>query len=175
MAVASLPDGVKLEIRTATRADLGALTALRQSVGWSSGGLPGSFGAVEAGRQIVFLAVSGDRLLGAATLSLQTTGAARRGHISDVVVSPLWRRRGIGSALLETCEETCRQRGLGECTLDVDATNEAAIALYLGRGYRHHRPAYFPWGPGYTLRKPLVEEAARTSRWLWRFWRSGAP
>jgi ribosomal protein S18 acetylase RimI-like enzyme len=125
---------------------------------------------VEAGRQIIFLAMYGDRMLGAATLSLQTTGTLRRGHVSDLVVSPLWRRRGIASMLLDMCEDTSRHRGLVECTLDVDANNEPAIALYLGRGYRHYRPAYFPWGPGYTLRKPLIEDTARPRRQFWRFW-----
>lgn len=169
--MASLPDGVKVEIRLANRADLSALTALRQSVGWSSGGLQGTFGAVEAGRQQIFLAMHGDRLLGAAMLSLQNGGSLRRGHISDLLVSPLWRRHGIGSMLLDAAEATSRQHGLVECTLDVDANNEAAIALYLGRGYRHYRPAYFPWGPGYTLRKPLVAEPLQPRRRFWRFWR----
>ncbi len=169
--MASLPDGVKVQVRAARRADLAALTALRQSVGWSSGGLQGSFAAVEAGRQQIFLAVHGDHLLGAATLSLQTNGALRRGHISDLVVSPLWRRRGIGSMLLEAAEAASRQHDLVECTLDVDANNEPAIALYLGRGYRHYRPAYFPWGPGYTLRKPLADAPPPPRRRFWRFWR----
>ena len=170
--MASLPDGLEVRIRQAQRSDLPALTALRQSVGWSSGGLPGSFGAVEAGRQTIFLAMNGDRLLGAGTLSIQVSGSLRRGHISDLVVSPLWRRRGIATLLLETAEEASRHRGLVECTLDVDANNDAAMALYLGRGYSHYRPAYFPWGPGYTLRKPLVAEAEPPPpRPFWQFWR----
>ncbi len=168
--MATLPDGLDWDIRAATRADLSTLVALRQRVGWSSGGLDAGFATVEAGRQLVLLAESQSRLVGACAVTFHVGGGRGRAHVSDLLVDPDWRRRGIATALLDAAEDAARQRGHVECTLDVDAHNSAALALYLGRGYRHHRPAYFPWGPGYTLKKPLVQRPPAARRPFWRFW-----
>lgn len=177
--MAGLPESAEVRIRSAGRDDLAALVALRQSVGWSSGGIEGSFTAMEAGRQAILLAEIDGRPVGAVAMSFQVpaSGAFGRGHISDLLVAPLWRRRGIATALLRAAERAIAARGLHEATLDVDAHNRAALALYFGTGYTHHRPAQFPWGPGYTLRKVLVEDGGRGAerpllRW-WRRWTAG--
>lgn len=161
--MAGLADPVEVRIRSARREDLPAIVALRDSVGWSSGGIEGSFAAVDAGRQAILVAEVGGRTVGSVAMSFQVpaSGGFRRGHISDLLVAPLWRRRGIARALLQAAEAAVAARGLPEVTLDVDAHNRAALALYFSSGYVHHRPAQFPWGSGYTLRKALLPEDER--------------
>lgn len=177
--MAGLPNPAEVRIRHATRSDLPGLVALRQSVGWSSGGLEGSFVAADTGRQAILLAEIDGRPVGAVAMAFQVpaSGAFGRGHISDLLVAPLYRRRGIGTALLVAAERAIMARDLGEATLDVDVHNVAALALYFSSGYVHHRPAQFPWGQGYTLRKVLVPVVAGRHdaplvRW-WRRWSAG--
>lgn len=150
--------------------DLAALAALRAAVGWSVGGLEGSLQAAAAGRQSILLAEVEGHLVGAVTASFASHGGGPAcGHISDLLVSPFWRRRGIATSLLDAAEDALRRRGLQAATLDVDAHNDAALRLYLGRGYRPLRPAQFPWGPGHTLRKVLQADAPVPRR-AGRFW-----
>jgi ribosomal-protein-alanine N-acetyltransferase len=151
---------VEARVRPAGQIDLPAVIALRQTVGWGSGGIEGSFAAAAAGRQAILVAEAQGAIVGAVTVGFHPGLPAGRAHISDLLVAPLWRRRGIGSQLLAAAEQEARRRGSRECTLDVDAHNDAAIALYLRRGYAHYRPAQFPWGPGHTMRKELAPRAA---------------
>jgi ribosomal protein S18 acetylase RimI-like enzyme len=58
-------------------------------------------------------------------------GQARLG----MVVSMLWRRRGVGHALLNAIEGYCREHSLSELGLEVYAHNDAAIALYRSAGF----------------------------------------
>ena len=51
------------------------------------------------------------------------------GEIGMLVASE-WRRRGVGSALLEAAIERARERGMYKLSLSVFAHNTAAIALY---------------------------------------------
>ena len=172
--MARLPEAAEVCIRNAGRGDLAVLIALRQSVGWSSGGIEGSFALVDAGRQAILLAEINGRVVGSVAMSFQVpaSGGFRSGHISDLLVAPLWRRRGVGTALLQSAERAASDRGLTQVTLDVDASNRAALALYFGTGYTHYRPAQFPWGPGYTLRKVLVpRHQLGSGRLLLRWWR----
>ena len=160
-------------IRPANRRDLPPVIVLRRMVGWGSGGIEGSFDAAAAGRLGIFVAERDGEIVGAVTVAYHP-GLPGRAHVSDLLVAPQWRRRGLGTQLLQTAEQEARRRGLRECTLDVDATNEPALSLYLKSGYVHHRPAQFPWGPGHTLRKPLggpavAERVGLLSRLGWRF------
>lgn len=162
-----------LRMRQATAADLSAVAGLRARVGWGAGGLEGSFAAAAAGRQTIFLAELDAVAVGTVTANFVAPGAGypRSGHISDLVVAPRWRRRGIGSELLDAAEGAVRHHGLTAVTLDVDAGNVEALRLYLGRGYQRLRPARFPWGPGHTLIKLLAAaetQQAQASQPWWR-------
>jgi ribosomal protein S18 acetylase RimI-like enzyme len=50
--------------------------------------------------------------------------------VKDLVVHPLWRRRGLGTALLLTAFHALRQRGAGSVALKVEADNHAALRFY---------------------------------------------
>lgn len=172
--MAAMPGLSDALIRPASRRDVPSVIALRRSVGWGSGGIEGTFAAAAAGRLAIFVGEREGEIIGAVTVAFHPGLPAGRGHVSDLLVAASWRRQGIGTQLLQTAEQEVRRRGLRECTLDVDATNEGALALYLKTGYVHHRPAQFPWGPGHTLRKSLAPPAqlgrlSLLARMRWRF------
>ena len=56
-------------------------------------------------------------------------------HVNNIAVSPRWRRRGIGGALLEAALEQGRLRGARRAFLEVRASNQAAQELYRQFGF----------------------------------------
>jgi ribosomal-protein-alanine N-acetyltransferase len=56
-------------------------------------------------------------------------------HINNFAVHPAWRRRGIGRALLAHVLGEAARLGAPRATLEVRASNRAAIALYEGGGF----------------------------------------
>lgn len=162
---------VGLRLRAAGERDQAILAELRHQVGWGSGGLQGSFLALREGRQVILIADVDGAPVGAVTVNLPSRWAPTlvAGHISDLLVVPAWRGRGIGKALLRGAEAAIADRGLRDATLDVEASNAIALHLYLSSGYQRQRAIQFPWGPGYTLRKRLVPIAGRgLFRWFGR-------
>jgi len=71
-----------------------------------------------------------------------------RAHVVSIAVTPGYRRRGLGKALMLSLEERFRRLGLGEVVLEVAVSNTAAISLYRGLGYSIVRriPGYYPDG-----------------------------
>ena len=57
------------------------------------------------------------------------------GYIANVAVSPDWRRKGIGDALIAELLRRAVSRELAFVTLEVRAGNEAAKALYAKHGF----------------------------------------
>ena len=57
------------------------------------------------------------------------------GHITNVAVSPDYRRRHIARAMLEALIARCGQNGITSYTLEVRVGNEPAIKLYEGLGF----------------------------------------
>ena len=67
----------------------------------------------------------------------------------DLAVLPEHRGRGVGRRLLEEIERRARARGSSKLTLEVHATNEAAMRLY-------RRFGFGPWdAPTLFVTKPL--------------------
>ncbi len=56
-------------------------------------------------------------------------GAATVAWVTDLVVAPEQRRRGIGSLLLQAAEDWARQRGCRMIIFEVQAKNQPAIRL----------------------------------------------
>ena len=70
-------------------------------------------------------------------------------NVHDLAVLPEHRGRGVGRVLLEEVERRARARGSSKLTLEVHATNEAAIRLY-------QRFGFGPWdAPTLFVTKPL--------------------
>lgn len=130
-----LPDGVA--ITTLTAADAAAVHALLQlAYANGFGSVPGSmlewWNALSADsefdRNLAFLAKSGDEAVG---FCLCWTSS----FIKDLVVAPLWRNRGIGTALLATALTALKARGAEEVALKVDIYNGTAQRLYRQFGF----------------------------------------
>lgn len=66
-----------------------------------------------------------------------------------LAVDPAWRRRSVGSALLQQCFSTARLRSIRSMHLEVRATNKA-IELYKKAGFEHvnTRPGYYRGNDG---------------------------
>lgn len=60
-------------------------------------------------------------------------------YISDLVVLPAYRRRGIGSALLRHAEAYARERGMTLLRINVLARNQLAGGLYRTFGFSDYR------------------------------------
>ena len=57
-------------------------------------------------------------------------------HISNLAVAPVHRRRGVGRQMLACVLAEVEAEGAEAATLEVRASNQAAINLYLGLGFR---------------------------------------
>jgi ribosomal protein S18 acetylase RimI-like enzyme len=57
------------------------------------------------------------------------------GHILTIDVLELWRRQGVGSALIRKAEENLTALGACEISLETATDNAPAIAFWLRRGY----------------------------------------
>ncbi len=78
-----------------------------------------------------FVAEEDGRLLGGCGLML----IAGEGNITNVVVAPEARRRGVAAGLLKHLMAEGDRAGLSAYTLEVRVSNEAAIGLYAKLGF----------------------------------------
>lgn len=60
---------------------------------------------------------------------------AGEGHITNIAVHPDYRRRALGSRLLENMQREAERCGVRLLTLEVRVSNAAAIALYKKFGF----------------------------------------
>lgn len=84
-------------------------------------------------------------------------GIVDEGHITNVAVHPDFRRKGIGEALITVLLSHTRENGILSHTLEVRASNDAAISLYLKFGF-------VPAG----LRKNYYEDNGEDAIIMWR-------
>lgn len=84
------------------------------------------------------------------------------GYISNVAVSPTYRRQGIGDGLIRELMLRAEQRKLAFVTLEVREHNEPAIALYRKHGFQ-------PVG----LRKNYYEAPRENAVLMTKFWKRG--
>lgn len=61
--------------------------------------------------------------------------APDEGQITNIAVHPDFRRRGCARAILLSLMRAAEERGVYEISLEVRASNEAAIALYRAEGF----------------------------------------
>jgi ribosomal-protein-alanine N-acetyltransferase len=71
--------------------------------------------------------------------------AADEFEILNLAVSPAFRRRGIGSKLVQSALGSAGKAGSRRCYIEVRASNEAAIEFYVGRGFERcgRRKSYY--------------------------------
>lgn len=81
----------------------------------------------------VLVAYEGNEIVGSAMCMASELDL--HGKIASIAVLKQRRGTGIGAALLDECERVFRSLGLLRYSLEVEASNSLAIALYASRGY----------------------------------------
>lgn len=66
-------------------------------------------------------------------------------HVNNLAVLPTWRRQGVARRLLDEVLSAAVREGATRATLEVRASNAAALGLYMGFGFevRGRRPNYY--------------------------------
>jgi ribosomal protein S18 acetylase RimI-like enzyme len=113
-----------------------------------------------APRTTILVAVDGDRIIGSATLELdsRTDVDARplrpdEAHIRMLGVHPDARRAGVGKQLMAECESRARTAGRVRMTLHTTTLMRAAREMYTSLGYERSEDRVLPDGfvlLGYT-------------------------
>jgi ribosomal protein S18 acetylase RimI-like enzyme len=78
-----------------------------------------------------FVAYAGETLVGA----VLSGHDGRRGYIHHLAVQPVYRRQGLGQALVEQCLAALAQAGIDKCHLFVFKQNETALQFWRGSGW----------------------------------------
>jgi len=93
-------------------------------------------------------------------LGCTVKGIIKKGHIVSIAVLPDYRRRGIGSKLLEQAMEALKDiYGCKEVYLEVRVSNNPAISLYEKYGFRKVkiiRGYYLDGEDAYIMARPLI-------------------
>lgn len=132
-----------LMLRQADESDIPALDALivRMGFHYESGYFNRCLQEQAGGKRLIFIATQDNTIVGVAQLIFSPVYAPFRAQgipeIQDLNVIPDARQQGIGSRLVERCEEEARARGLAEIGIGVGlyARYGAAQRLYVRRGY----------------------------------------
>ena len=84
--------------------------------------------------------------------------APQTARILMLAVYAPWRRRGIGSALMDAFLKECAMRGIRDIELEVRKSNEAAIRFYMRYGFEvtNLLPKFYTDGEdGFKMRRHL--------------------
>jgi ribosomal protein S18 acetylase RimI-like enzyme len=82
--------------------------------------------------EALLVALSGKDPVGYIALVERSSSAA---WVTDLVVAPAWRRKGVAGALLASAQEWAEQRGYRRIFLEMQSKNQAAIRLAQKHGY----------------------------------------
>jgi ribosomal protein S18 acetylase RimI-like enzyme len=163
----SPPSVSAFTVRRATPDDLEALLALFAQVdNMHRDAIPALFGAGIDRREMTlsalrekhmrfFVAATGDGLAGFALVSMEDRDHPmlvpdRYGHVMDIVVDSAFRRRGVGSLLLDACQTWARSEGASHLELTVFEFNAGARRFYEQHGFVTQSR---------KMVRPLVEDA----------------
>jgi len=139
-------------IRTGRAADLPAVVALERAIPEAPHWSEAEYAAIVAGdtssgalRRRLFIAESGDRLIGFAVGKVIVSADERLAELESVAVDPSSRRAGTGVALCEAVVAWCRSMDVQDLELEVRAGSKAATGLYRKIGFEvvGDRPAYY--------------------------------
>ena len=99
--------------------------------------------AIEEEKKEIFLAEEAGEVLGFACVLEEQTKREENylvprkfAYLSDLVLSPKIRGKGIGGALLAACKDWAKARGVKRMKLDSLCKNDPANHLYIREGFR---------------------------------------
>ena len=158
------------EIRPMLSADLDAVLAIAAASPEAPAWQPGNYSAYLSPPQppllrAAFVAVISGSIVGFAAASFlldppETADPENRAELDSMAVDPALRHQGIGSALLSAVLAWAEEHGSRHLTLEVRASNLAAVRLYERHGFRPEgrRPYYYadPAEDALLLGKPLL-------------------
>lgn len=87
---------------------------------------------VEFNDGLFFVAVDNDIVIGTVMAGYD----GHRGWIYSIAVSPVYRGKGLGSALISCAEERLSEKGCMKINLQIMEGNEPVEAFYLSNGYK---------------------------------------
>jgi len=104
-------------------------------------------GLIAQPNYLFFLAKCNGEYAGLANcfINFSTFKAKQLVNIHDFSVSPHFRKRGIGEAIMKKIIEHCRENGYCKVTLEVRNDNEKAQHLYQKMGFVECEPPMFFW------------------------------
>jgi ribosomal protein S18 acetylase RimI-like enzyme len=153
---------VAIEIREARPEEyeeVGEVTALayrefaRPDAGWEEYAEHIADVAERAQRTTILVATEAGRILGSATLELETQVreedpplAPEEAHVRMLGVHPDARRRGIARMLMDAAIARASDAGKTRITLNTTARMTSARAMYEGMGFEHRPDRVFPDG-----------------------------
>jgi ribosomal-protein-alanine N-acetyltransferase len=125
-----------LPVKDAKRSDLEAIVGIEKASHkkpWDKNAFICEFSKQSAGINIFIVCADGEggRVMGYACGNIVTDYV----HIINITTSPEFRRLGAASNMLRHIEGDAFRRGLGSMTLEVSASNEAALSLYKKLGF----------------------------------------
>jgi ribosomal protein S18 acetylase RimI-like enzyme len=134
-SLARVPRRVPVAIRRARQADVGALVTLEERCFTSDRLSRRNFlRLLRTGHCVCLVAERNEVVVGYGLVLLH--GATALAHLYSLAVDPKRQGEGIGSALLEACEEAARVAGRVVLRLEVRPDNAAAIRVYQAAGYK---------------------------------------
>jgi ribosomal-protein-alanine N-acetyltransferase len=124
-----------LKLKSLTLNDLTAILELDQACFgglWTMDGYQRELNSPNSELLGLFSPVYGSKLLGMGCF----WAILEEAHITILAIHPQYHRQGLGQALLYSLLQTARDRGLERATLEVRASNLAAISLYEKFGFK---------------------------------------
>lgn len=121
-----------IRIRNMETADVSAVAALEEAIfsdAWSENSI---LGTLENRFSIAYVAERDGQLAG----YFLGTQLFEEAEVYRIAVDPLYRKQGVGNALMEAFMRESAKRGATDWSLEVRAKNVPAIALYESFGYR---------------------------------------
>jgi ribosomal-protein-alanine N-acetyltransferase len=85
---------------------------------------------------VSFIARVQDEIAGFVIGMIHIERCTLRGHVLTIDVGSAYRRKGIGTLLMDEIESIFRQKGVKASLLEVREDNTSAINLYLKLGYK---------------------------------------
>jgi ribosomal protein S18 acetylase RimI-like enzyme len=97
--------------------------------------------------RLVYLAVAEDQFVGLTNcfVNFATFTVKPYINIHDVIVTTLWRNKGVGRKMLQHVVEKAIELGCAKVTLEVRADNHNARFLYNSLGFNDAEPRQYYW------------------------------